>query len=453
MAKAKPKRGVKTAPPADLPDYPMVAVDQIHPHPQNARQGDTGAICESIKTNGFYRPIVVQVSTGNILAGNHAHRAAVMLGMEMVPVAWIDCDDETALRILLVDNRTNDLASYDNAALADLLQSLPSLEGTGFDAEALQELLENLGQAGTVGQTDEDDAPEPPVAPVTVPGDLWLLGEHRVLCGDSTSVDAVARLCGAALADLMVTDPPYGVSYADKNAFLNAISRGNRIQTPIAGDHQKPEEMAKFWVEAFTTARTALRDGAAYYVTGPQGGDLLLLLLQSLVQSGFPLRHMLIWAKNNHVLGRADYNYKHEPIVYGWADHGTHKFYGPPSETSLWEIDKPLKSDLHPTMKPVELFERAINNSSQEGEVVLDPFLGSGTSVIACEKTGRICYGLELAPEYVDVIVKRWQEFTGRQAVLGDGPHKGATFEHVKEGRFKAACDELMEEAILAKAG
>jgi DNA modification methylase len=431
-------------------EYEMVPVGALQPNEWNANQGDLGSIIESVQVNQFYGAILAQKSTGRIIAGEHRWRAAQSEGLQTVPVIYLDVDDEAAKRIMLADNRTSRLGMDDPAALAELLQGMPSLEGTGFDSDALQELLEDLGQAGPAGQTDEDDAPESPVAPVTVLGDLWALGEHRVLCGDSTSVDAVARLCGATLAGLLVTDPPYGVCYADKNRFLNSISRGNRIQVPIEGDHQKPEEMAEFWVEAFTTARTALRDGAAYYVTGPQGGVLLLLLLQSLAQSGFPLRHMLIWAKNNHVLGRADYNYKHEPIIYGWTDGGTHKFYGPLSETSLWEIDKPLKSDLHPTMKPVKLFERAINNSSQAGEIVLDPFLGSGTSVIACEKTNRICYGLELAPEYVDVIVRRWQDFTGKEAVLADGPYKGSTFAQAKAGRLAQACDEIMEEAIVA---
>ena len=202
----------------------------------------------------------------------------------------------------------------------------------------------------------------------------------------------------------IVTDPPYGVSYAAKNEFLNVISRGNRIQTPIEGDSQTPEEMSAFWEAAFTHTRTHANPGAGYYVTGPQGGDLLLLALKN---SGFPLRHMLIWAKNNHVLGRSDYNYKHEPIIYGWVEGAGHKFYGGGGETSLWEVDKPLRSEFHPTMKPVELFARAIKNSTLPDELIYDPFLGSGTTLIAAEQLGRVCYGMEIAPEYVAVILQR----------------------------------------------
>jgi len=168
-------------------------------------------------------------------------------------------------------------------------------------------------------------------------------------------------------------------------------------------------------VAAFKAAVAHGAKGACYYSTGPQGGDLLLLLLQAMRQAGLPLRHMLVWAKNNHVLGRSDYNYKHEPIIYGWLDGG-HKFHGPTNETSLWEIPKPQKSAEHPTMKPVELFARAVRNSSTKKSVVYEPFSGSGTAVIACEQEGRACRGIEIEPRYVQVAIDRWQNFTGKKA-------------------------------------
>jgi DNA modification methylase len=214
-------------------------------------------------------------------------------------------------------------------------------------------------------------------------------------------------------ADLLLTDPPYGVSYSEKNDFLNSMDKGNCIQTPIENDSKTPEDMSAFWNAVFGTIRPVMEKGAAYYTTGPQGGDLLLLLL-SLKESGFPLRHMLIWAKNNHVLGRSDYHYKHEPIIYGWVE-GSHKFYGPSGETSLWEVDKPHESKLHPTMKPVELFARAIGNSSAIDQIALDPFLGSGTTLIACEQLDRICFGMEISPQYCEVICQRWEKFTGKK--------------------------------------
>jgi len=235
------------------------------------------------------------------------------------------------------------------------------------------------------------------------------------MCGDATKKEDVERVMGGEKAALLLADPPYGVSYAAKNEFLNAIAPGNRIQDPIAGDHQSPEDMSSLWRAAFGVARGVVCDGASYYVTGPQGGDLLLLLL-ALRDSGFPLRHMLIWAKNNHVLGRSDYNYKHEPIVYGWVDGAGHKFWGGGGETSLWEIDKPQQSKLHPTMKPVKLFERAIRNSTEADSLIHDPFLGSGTTLIAAEQLGRRCVGLEIEPRYADVVLARWESLTGKMA-------------------------------------
>jgi DNA modification methylase len=220
---------------------------------------------------------------------------------------------------------------------------------------------------------------------------------------------------GGEKAGLMVTDPPYGVSYADKNAFLNAADKGNRIQTQIEGDHQTPAEVDALWRAAFRVWRGFVGKGACYYVTGPQGGDLLLLLLLALRDTGWPLRHMLIWAKNNHVLGRCDYNYKHEPIIYGWVDGG-HKWYGD-HDVSLWEVDKPTKSEFHPTTKPVELFARAVGNSSADGGLVVDPFLGSGTTLIACEQLHRKCRAVEISPGYVAVTLERWHQMTGKTPV------------------------------------
>ena len=230
------------------------------------------------------------------------------------------------------------------------------------------------------------------------------------MCGDCGTI-AIAG------CKLLVTDPPYGVSYAKKNEFLNAIARGNRIQTPIEGDHNTAEDMSVLWRTWFGSVRRWMDPGAAYYVTGPQGGDLLLLLLLlALRDSGFPLRHMLVWAKNNHVLGRSDYHYKHEPILYGWVEGAAHHAVANRSETSLWEIDRSHKSDLHPTTKPVELYARAMRNSSNSGDLVTDPFAGSGTAFVAAEQLDRTCFGVELSPAYCDVIIERWQNLTGQSA-------------------------------------
>lgn len=253
---------------------------------------------------------------------------------------------------------------------------------------------------------------------------------HRLLCGDSTSADDMNSLMGDDQAAMLFADPPYGVSYGDKNAFLNQYDNGDRVQTPIENDHLDPDAVQQLWHDAFSLACGHLRPGGAYYVTGPQGGDLLLLALR---ESGLQLKHMLIWAKNNHVLGRCDYHYKHEPIIYGWREGAGHKFYGKEGCFSLWEIARPHKSKLHPTMKPVELVAKAVRNSTRPGEIVLDPFCGSGTTIIAAEQLGRTAYGMEMSPTYCDVIINRWQEVNGCEATL-DGD--GRTFTEIKSERL-----------------
>ena len=221
---------------------------------------------------------------------------------------------------------------------------------------------------------------------------------------------------------MVFTDPPYGVSYTDKNEFLNRLVTGNRLTQPIQNDDKTPEDMHDFWVSAFKNIYENTKERMCYYITAPQGGDLLLLLLQAVRESGFALKHQLIWNKNNHVLGRCDYNYKHEPIIYGWKINGTHTFYGGGHfKVSVWDIPKPLQSKLHPTMKPIELISNAIQDGSAEGDSVIDLFGGSGSTLMACEQTNRKCYMMELDPHYIDVIINRWETFTGTKAELING--------------------------------
>ena len=213
----------------------------------------------------------------------------------------------------------------------------------------------------------------------------------------------------ATFGDRPVKDPPYGVSYADKNAFLNAADKGNRIQTEIENDHMSLEDTAKLWSAAFRAWASHFGDHSAYYVCTASSNGLLPLMLDTMQKAGMPYRHQLIWAKNVHVLGRSDYCYKHEPLLYGWAKR--HKFYGGGEQKfSVWEYPKPTANKLHPTMKPVALIENAILNSTDKGMLVADPFLGSGSTLIAAERTGRVCIGSELEPRYCDVIRKRWSE-------------------------------------------
>jgi DNA modification methylase len=355
------------------------------------------------------QPIVVDGDLV-IIKGHGRFLAAKELGLKTVPVVIADYLTPAQVRAArLADNKVAESEWFPESLALELkaLQEMDfDLGLTGFDLPELEAL--GIGEPGAPPPEDPgpqvDRAAELQEKWGTALGQIWEVGRHRVLCGDCRRGE---RLFAGKKFDLLVTDPPYGVSYAAKNEFLNAIAKGNRIQEPIAGDHQTPEQMSAFWKEAFLAARAHAKPGANYYVTGPQGGDLLLLLLLALKDSGFPLHHMLIWAKNNHVLGRSDYNYKHEPILYGWVEGAGHKFYGGGGETSLWEVDKPLKSELHPVMKPVELFARAIRNSSLIDEIVYDPFLGSGTTLVAAEQLGRICCGTEIAPGYMGVILER----------------------------------------------
>lgn len=323
---------------------------------------------------------------------------------EDIPTA----SDPRALRLGIAANRVAEAnLEWDASVLAELAEEV---DLTAFwSTDEIAALLEQ--EAPTSG--GGDDAPEVEDGPTRCqPGDLWRLGRHRLLCGDSTKADDTGRLMTDERADMVFTDPPYGVSYADKNRYLNAVAPANRIQIPILGDHEDIEETAAMWQAAFITMHDAMRPGAVFYVTAPQGGDQMMMMMMMMMSAVLPVRHELMWLKNNHVLGRADYAYKHEPILYGWRRDGSH-YYGGGFQTSVWEIDKPQKSDLHPTMKPIELVERAVSNSSRPGDLVIDWFLGSGTTIIACERTGRRCYGIEIEPRYCDVILKRWEAETG----------------------------------------
>jgi DNA modification methylase len=239
-------------------------------------------------------------------------------------------------------------------------------------------------------------------------GDLFEIGHHRLLCGDSTDSDAVAKLMNGEKADMYLTDAPYGVSYADKNKFLNSIDNGNRVEKEIQNDHETVTDMYQFWRNVATTAILFINDVSTYYWFSCDG-DKMMMMMMALKDSGFAVKHELIWVKNNHVLGRTDYAYKHEPIIYGWKIGGTHKYYGEFC-TSVFEYPKPLKNDLHPTMKPIELLEKLITNSSLESNIVLDSFLGSGSTMVASHQLNRKCYGMELEPKYCQVIVDRMRK-------------------------------------------
>lgn len=393
-------------------EYTDAPIGKVKPHPRNPRQGDVGAIYQSIEANGFYGAIVAQRSTGYILAGNHRYKAAVEAGAKSVPVIWVDVDDETAVRVLLADNRTNDVASYDNAVLAEILTELangPGLEGTGYDGDDLDQIIGDLA-GDEPKQIVEDEAPEPPADPVTKPGDLWLLGDHRVLCGDSTKPEDVARLMAGAKADMMFTDPPYGVNY-EGGHFHSGNVNIKRKREKLASD------MTAQIYFLFLPVVLNVVDGPCYmWFAGGKARDVY----NAVHEARGEVHALIIWHKTNatYAAMNAQYKQRHEPCLYFKPSGSTLRWCGATTEATVWSQDRDGINEFHPTQKPVALAAKAINN--HDAESVIDVFLGSGSTLIAAEQLGRKCYGMEISPAYCDVIVQRWENLTGKKAVLAD---------------------------------
>lgn len=392
----------------------QVAIDLLKHHPRNANHGDVEAIKKSLAVNGWYGSVVANQSTKHILAGNHRVMAAKALGWETVPVQWVDVTPEEELRILVVDNRTTRIGQDDTTKITDILAELSNtsigLDGTGYSAGDLDALIDSLTGTGEPEEllTDPDEVPEE-VETRCKPGDLWILGNHRLLCGDSTKVDDVERLMGGKLADLYLTDPPYNVAYEG----------GSKKRTAIANDSMATDSFRSFLKSVFTNAFSVMKEGASFYVWyAPTEAYNFFGGILDCLQS---VRQCLIWNKDNSMFSRQDYHWKHESCLYGWKDGAAHSWFSDFKQTTVLEFKRPSRSEEHPTMKPVELFEYQIGNSCLPKGIVLDTFLGSGTSIIASEKLGMTCYGLELDPHYCDVIIQRWENATGKKAVLDEG--------------------------------
>lgn len=412
-------------------EYELVAIDQLQQHPDNPRRGAVDVISESIDANGFFGAVVAQRSTRRVLVGNHRLMVARERGAEVLPVLWVDVDDDRARRILLVENRANDLAGYDDEVLAEVLRIVADTEdlaGTGFDAAVVEEILAAADKP--VPQTDPDDAPDKPAEPITRRGDVWQLGPHRLVCGDSSDVDVVRTALDDRAAGMLFTDPPYGVDYTG----------GTADQLRMANDDLEAAALGELLDGAFGAAHQVLVPGAAFYICSPSGA-LETTFRRCLEGAGLPLRQQLVWVKNRFVLGRADYHGQHETILYGWRlegepqvpphfdpEHDTvlygwmpgagHRWEGGRKQSTVWEFDKPQRCDVHPTMKPVALVQRAIENNTRPGGLVLDLFAGSGSTLIACSLSGRTAALVELDPKYVDVICRRYQEHTGVLPIL-----------------------------------
>jgi DNA modification methylase len=384
----------------------VVPIDSVELHPRNPRLGAVAAVAASLARFRQVKPIVVQRSTGYVIAGNHVLRAALSLGWTEIAANVQDLDDADAMALMLADNRTADLGGYDDTLLAAILaeqQAEDNLAATGYDADDVAALL---AQAGIIDERDLDAAPDLPAeAEVYVErGQTWALGRHVLMCGDSTLAQDVASLCGDDPVDLIWTDPPYGLGYRGKT---------KRALT-IVNDDLGPDGTRALVAAALRLA--PLRPGGAFYVAAPAGPELHLAFLLALEDAGLTAHQTLCWVKDRFCLGHADYQARHEDILYGWREGRAHYFVKDRTQDTVWEIDRPARSAEHPTMKPVELVARAIRNSSTPGQLVYDPFAGSGTTLIAAEQTGRRCRAMELDPRYAQVILERWAALAGTRA-------------------------------------
>ena len=386
--------------------------EKLVPYARNARthsEEQVAQIAASIVEFGFTNPILAG-SDGVIVAGHGRLAAAQKLGLDTVPVVVLDHLTPTQRRALIIaDNRIAENAGWDDAMLRIELQSLQedgfNLDITGFDVDALAEIM--AGEETTVdGQTDDDAVPEVPVTPISRPGDVWEMGNHRLVCGDATDPKSYELLMADAQADMVFTDPPYNVDYAN-----SAKDKMRGKDRPILNDN-----LGDGFYDFLLAALTPMLERCAGATYIAMSSSELDTLQQAFRAAGGKWSTFIIWAKNTFTLGRADYQRQYEPILYGWPEGQNRHWCGDRDQGDVWNIKKPQKNDLHPTMKPVELVERAIRNSSRPGDIVLDPFGGSGTTLIAAEKSGRIGWLIELDPKYVDVIVRRWQDWTGQEA-------------------------------------
>jgi len=391
--------------------YETATIASLMLDPANVRTHDSKnleAIKASLARFGQQKPIVVDAK-GIIVAGNGTMMAAKMLNWSSVEIVRTNLEGAEAIAYAIADNRTAELAGWDEAALAQQLAALQIDDEelaniAGFtDAEIEDMILDGK-------EIEEDVVPEPPVDPITKAGDLWLLGDHRVLCGDSTNAQDVARLMDGAKAALISTDPPYGVAYG--------VETGQSTKfDAIANDENDGPRLQAFLESIFKTAIPHMNDNAAWYLWHAQLTQGFFAAAAAAAAAAVLIHRQIIWVKPSLVLGHGDYHWRHELCFYGWVKGNRAPWYGDRKQTTVWEIGRE-NDHIHPTQKPVELFARPMQFNTKVGEVCYEPFAGSGTQFIAAEQLNRKCYGMEISPAYCDVIVKRWETLTGKTATL-----------------------------------
>ena len=400
----------------------LIAVDQLIPFANNSRTHDDAQVAQiaaSIREFGFTNPVLVDGDNG-IIAGHGRVLAARKLGLTDVPCLRLDHLTEAQRRAYVIADNKLALNAGWNTDL--LLLEIQGLDELGFDLSLTgftpDEIAAMTPQEATEGLTDEDAVPEAPVEPVTKPGDIWIMGKHRLMCGDSTSINHIEKLCSDQMIDMWLTDPPYNVAYEGKT----------KDALKIKNDEMGDEQFRQFLRDSYVAADAVMKPGAVFYIWH---ADLEGYNFRGAAKdAGWKVRQCLIWKKQTMVMGRQDYHWRHEPCLYGWKDGAGHLWASDRKQTTILEFDRPSRSEDHPTMKPVALFEYQLLNNTKGGDIVLDSFGGSGTTLIAAEKNGRISRLMQLDPKYCDVIVKRWQEFTGKQAVH---EQSGKTFDEVSD--------------------
>ena len=377
-----------------------VDIKSITPYEKNPRYNDDAvpAVMKSIKEFGFKNPIIVD-KDNVIICGHTRYKAAKKMKLETVPVVVADdLTEEQVKAYRLADNKVGEIATWDDGLLADELASILNLDMSdfGFDTSALLDEPEDAKE-----DDFDEELPEDPVAQY---GDIYKLGNHMLMCGDSTSVDDVKKLMGDLKADLLITDPPYNVAYEGKTS----------DKLKIQNDSMSDTQFREFLVKAFKCADEVMKAGAVFYIwhADSEGYNFR----GACHDVGWKVRQCLIWNKNTMVMGRQDYQWKHEPCLYGWKEGSTHLWSSDRKQTTVIDFNRPTQSKIHPTMKPIGLFDYQIKNNTKAEDVVLDLFNGSGTTIMACEQNKRIARCMELDPRYVDAAIHRWEEFTGLKA-------------------------------------
>ena len=376
-----------------------IKLSDLKPYERNPRNNKEAVdyVANSIREFGFKNPIIVD-KNNVIVAGHTRYLACKKLGIKEVPcIIADDLTDEQIKAFRLADNKVAEIATWDLDLLDEELNDLLNFDMSdfGFDVD-----LEEFEEA----QEDEFDIDELPEEPKAKLGDIYQLGNHRLMCGDSTDEKDVNKLVGEATIDLLITDPPYNVDYTGKT----------KDALKIENDKMENDAFHEFLVNAFTNAYNVIKGGGCFYCW--YASKEVVNFHTSLEESGFTVKQELIWNKNSMVMGRQDYQWKHEPCLYGWKETDPHVWYGDRKQTTVIDWNRPTKSDLHPTMKPIGLFDYQIRNSTKQGENVLDLFGGSGTTIMACEQNDRHAYVMEYDPKYVDVIISRWEQYTGKKA-------------------------------------